>query len=99
MRRWIVHLALAVLVDSIRRHRFLWPLAVSLVRGATLNDLLGQVATMTSTTFDDLLAAGSFRLALREALDAYDGPANEGVALLDTFFGRVEAALEDEPHE
>lgn len=94
MRRWIVHLALAVVVDWMRRHRILWPLIASLAKGASLNELLGQLAYMTDTTFDDLLIEGNFREALREAVDAYDGPANEGVVLYEAFFSSIEKALE-----
>lgn len=97
MRRWIVHLALAVIVGSIRQHRFFWPLAISLARGESLNELLAKLASMTDTTLDDLLAKGSFREALRLAIDTYDGPGNEGVAIYDSFLGRIEEATENAP--
>lgn len=97
MRKWIVRIALAVVVGNIRGHRLLWPLAESFAGGGTLHELVAELASMTNTTFDDLLVKGSFRESLRLAIDAYDGPGNEGVALYDAFLSRIEEAAEYAP--
>ena len=94
MRKWIVRLAVAAIVGLIRQHGLLWPLAASLARGLTLDEILRQLAAMTSTELDDLLAQGSFREALRRAIDAYDGSDDYGAALFDSFLGRIEEAME-----
>lgn len=94
MKRWLVSLAMVVVVHIVKNHRFFWPIAASFARGRSLIELLKQIASMTDTSYDDLLMEASFRDALRGAIDSFDGPDDEGLNLYDAFLSRIEEALE-----